>query len=224
MKLSNLLKKKTITQSSENNLGILINDSFKGKPIERPLTWYEKMTYVNRAIEKRGEKVSEINFILRDSKGKEITEHEILNLLAKPNPNQTGEQFFKLWQEYKDIFGEVFVLKITEREFLEPSKKLSLVLLDPKKAKPEYDTYGNFVSVEYNGVSGMYSKDEIIYDSRPNPANPKRGISLLKAGTTLIETAMEFENQNYKTIKSGGKVEGVISIDSEVITEENQSF
>ena len=147
MKLSNLLKKKTITQSSENNLGILINDSFKGKPIERPLTWYEKMTYVNRAIEKRGEKVSEINFILRDSKGEEITEHEILDLLAKPNPNQTGEQFFKLWQEYKDIFGEVFVLKITEREFLEPSKKLSLVLLDPKKAKPEYDTYGNFVTL-----------------------------------------------------------------------------
>ena len=222
MKLSNLLKKKTITQSSETNLGILINDSFKGKPIERPLTWYEKMAYVNRAIEKRSEKVSEINFILRDSKGQEITEHEILDLLAKPNPNQTGEQFFKLWQEYKDIYGEVFVLKITEREFLEPSKKLSLVLLDPNKAKPEYDTYGNFVSVEYNGVSGKYSKDEIIYDSRQNPANPKRGVSLLKAGTTLIETAMEFENQNYKTIRSGGKVEGVISIDSEVITEENQ--
>ena len=222
MGILDLFKKKTLlTQSSEGALGILFNKDLIGKPSAKPLQWYETFVYVNRAIEKRGEKVGEIQFRLRQGDN-EIDNHEILSLLAKPNPNQTGYQFFKLWQEFKDIYGEVFILILKESDFLEKGKKHSLIILDPKKSKPNYDKFGMFTGVEYDGVRNRYLADEVIFDSRPNPADQLRGVSLLKSGATLIETAVEFENQNYRTVKSGGKVEGVISIDSEVITEENQ--
>lgn len=185
----------------------------------RALDYYEKSVYVNKAIEKRADKVADIEFYLENKKGDRIDDHELLNLLAKPNNFQTGEQFFSLWQKYFDIYGEVYILILKEQEFL-GSKKLELRLLDPKLCEPEYDTAWQLTGISYNGQPSKYTKDEIIFDYRPDPRNQFRGVSLLKAGAYTIETNIELDRLNYNLIKGGGKVEGVMSFKNESVSVE----
>jgi hypothetical protein len=73
------------------------------------LTANEISLYVNKAIAKRADKVSEIQFVLHDAKGNKIEKHPLLDLLVLPNSVFTGQQFWKLWQLYFDLIGETYI-------------------------------------------------------------------------------------------------------------------
>src|SRR5690606_5768534 len=95
------------------------------------LRYNEISLYVNRAIDKRAEKVSELEFILRKD-DTEIEEHPLLNLLNRPNQFHTGRQFWKLYQKYLDITGASFIYIGQERElFAKAAVPKELHLLRP---------------------------------------------------------------------------------------------
>lgn len=214
-------KKKGLPVSSESNaIDMLFHKTLKGDISfgrGRALDYYEKSVYINKAIEKRADKVAEVEFYLKDKKGEKINDHEILDLLAKPNNFQTREQFFSLWNKYYDIYGEVFVLILKDQEFL-GKKKFELRLLEPKDCEPEFDVNWQLTGIKYKGQPAKYSSKEIIYDYRPNPANQFRGISLLRSGAYTIETNIELDRLNYNLVKSGGKVEGIINFKGEQVS------
>ena len=217
-----LFKKKSLQIGSENTIDFLMSktESTGDVPFSgaKALSFYEKSVYVNKAIEKRADKVGEIEFILKDAKGEKIEEHDILNLLAKPNSFQTGEQFFNLWQKYVDLIGEAYILILKSNEFLDKTRKIELRHLDPLKCEPEFNKLGELVSIKYNGKAKAYDAEDIIYDYRVNPVKAQRGVSLLRAGANMIETSIELDRLNYKLVKSGGKVDGIINFKSEQIT------
>ncbi len=191
------------------------NDVTFGK--EKALSFYEKSVYVNKAIEKRADKVGQAQFYLKDAKGEKITDHALLDMLAKPNNFQTGEQFFALWQKYFDIYGEAYILILKDKA-LGGDAKIELRLLEPSKCEPVFDEDWKLKNITYNGKTGAYSAEEIIYDYRPNPRNQFRGSSLLKAGAYTIETNIELDKLNYNLVKAGGKVEGIINFKGEQVT------
>lgn len=214
MNILNIFKKNISTESPALDLyfqnkvkkGFVWN---QGKSLDFYLTSYLAF----RAIEKRAQKVGEVNLFLK--KGDEIIrEHELLNLLAKPNDLLTGEQFFALWSKYIDIYGKAFILILKEGF---SNRKISLELLDPRKCRANFNKLGELTGIDYNGKTNAYSADEVIYDYNPDPANPKEGISLLRAGANLLQTQIDLDALNAQLIKSGGKIDGIINFKSEQI-------
>lgn len=220
--MSFIHKLKSVFSNEDEGFGLLFQ-SGKSKASEENwgkahfLDAYKTSLYVNKAIEKRATKVGEIQFNL--TKGDKDIEPDqdklgIIKLLSKPNKLQTGRQFFALWQKYKDIYGEVYVLMIKNTGFLERKGVSELHHLNPRYCEPKFDNMGGLVSVAYkpNGnTETTYPAEEIIYDLNPDPDNPLRGISLLKAGAKSISVGTQLDNYQATILRNGGKIDGVFN-------------
>lgn len=167
--------------------------------------------YTNRAIAKRAEKVGEVEFILRDTKGNEV-KHPLLDLLYKPNKIFTGRQFWALAQKYYDLVGEVFIyIEKGKTEIYQPTKIQGLHLLIPTMVEKKFNNDGTINEFIYKTKDSetKYNTDDVIYFNNPDPKSPLNGISLLKAGINAIQTETQINTYHSRILKNGGKVEGV---------------
>lgn len=177
--------------------------------------------YTNRAINKRAEKVGQIVFTLKDRKTKkEITDHKVLNLLAKPNKLMSGFEFFKMYQKYKDLTGSTYVWLGGKGDLkMDGSRNAptEMYLLRPDLVSIKFDDLGQIKSFVYKPSSKEieYSPEEIIYDYNPSIKDPRIGESLLKAGIRTMGIEDQLTEYQYKVLKNGGKVDGLIKFKSQ---------
>lgn len=187
----------------------------------------ELSLYLNRAIAKRSEKVSEIEFVLRDDKGEIINKpNDLLDLLYKPNNvYPSGRQFWKLFQIYYDLIGEAYIFIERAGEFGESKKITGLHLLVPTSMKPVYGDQGKVEKYEYTTPSKTieYKPEQILFMFNPNPKMPLRGVSLIKAGIAAISTEIDIGTYHSRILKNGGKVEGVFKFKTGPLTEQQLS-
>lgn len=175
------------------------------------LNFYEISLYANKCIDKRAQKVGEIEFKLYRG-DTEITNDPLLQKLYKPNKFQTQAQFFSLWSLYKDIFGEVYVLVDGDVTITGKRRINDMHILRSDMCNPKFDPQtGELVSVEYSTPKGTHTfdGDQIIYDNRPDPKNPRRGNSLLMSGIRSIETSIQIDEYHARVLSNGGRVEGI---------------
>lgn len=218
-------KIKNFIKSSDvfSNISVFSSSKYKRNYSQADfLNYYAISLYANKAVNKRAEKVGEIEFQL--TKGdKVVEEHEILDLLNKPNQAFSGNQFWALYQKYMDIFGEVYILKDTELRMGGVTRVNELHLLRSDLVKPKFnEKTGELTSIDYNTSKGTttYQGDEIIYAHNPDPASPLRGESLIKAGIRQIETSVQIDEYHSKVLENGGRVEGIFTFDTDNLTKE----
>lgn len=187
--------------------------SFDGKSSHEYLKYSQISMYVNKAIDKRAEKVGETQFILRNTKTKEQVEQSpILDLINKPNPLHTGKQFWSLFQKYVDITGNAFIYLEKANELFDIKSVKAMWLLRPDLVKINYDVDGNVISYDYkksNTTTVRYTKEEVLHFINPDPMNPKEGLSILKSGIRAIETEIQLGEYQANVLANGGKVEGI---------------
>jgi HK97 family phage portal protein len=176
------------------------------------LTYNDISLYVNRAIDKRAEKVGEIQFVLKKGDTK-IERNPLIDLLNKPNKFHTGKQFWKLYQKYKDLTGSAFIYLESSTELFNPNKVSAMHLLRPDRVKVLFDeAAGEITGFEYDNGTGkptIYSAEEVLYSFDPDPMNPIKGVSLLRSGIMAIETGLQLSQYQLKILKNGGKIDGV---------------
>lgn len=197
----------------------------------RGLNLYETFLYLNRAINKRADKVGEIKFILKRSAnpdGPEI-ENEWTELLRRPNPEQTSTQFFKLYGKYKDIFGEAYILKVGVDETSEPVFKKTKVpsalrLLRPDLVEKHYNAdrteITGFTHTSESGSQEFYTPDQVIYLYNPDPRHQLEGESLIRAGLRNAQLGVDTAENQAMTMKTGGKVDTVIKVKNSLTAEQ----
>lgn len=177
------------------------------------LNAYGISLYTNRALNKRAEKVGQIEFVVK--KGDNVQEsHEILKLLAKPNKAFSGQEFWSLYQKYMDIFGEVYIITDIELKMGGKKKVGELTMLRSDMVKPYFDTKtGEITKIDHNTTEGVttYTGDQVLYFRNPNPESPLRGESLLQSGIRQIETSTQIDEYHSKILENGGRVEGVFN-------------
>lgn len=186
------------------------------------LNAYEISLYVNRALNIRAKKVGQIKFTLKQGE-KEIENDPIMGLLSKPSPAFTGVEFWALWQKYKDIYGEAYILTDAELQVGGKTKVTSMHLLRPDRVHPNFnEETGELISVNHKTDKGDHSIDggKIIYSHNPDPANPLRGESLLRSGIRQIETLTQIEEYQSKILENGGRVEGVFKFKTGSLSKE----
>lgn len=195
----------------------------------RALNIHEISLYLNKGINKRGEKVGQVQFQL--FKGdKKITNHWVLDLLSRPNKLQTGEQFWKLASIYKDVTGFALIKKVSNDAVFKDNQKVSsLELLNPmgvtmvlnaQKTKIELFRYTDVNS----GISEDIQLDNLIYWYNPDPKNILQGISLFTAGIRSIDTENQLLEYHNKIARNGGKSDGVFSFKSSLTKEQLKSL
>ncbi len=217
-KVENLISAKSFTGWLFNSLGS--STSWDGKNFLRA---NEISLYVNRAIEKRAEKIGQTQFVLFEG-DRQIKKHWILDLLAKPNRFHTGDAFFRLYQKYKDLTGKAFIYKEYEREIFDENTKIkALHLLRPDRVEIVFNKERTDIDefIYNNGREKVkYQRDQIIYSFNPDPLSPLEGVSILKPGVRAIETELQIRDYHANVLKNGGKIETVIKFKTPRLTKE----
>ena len=220
-KLKNKIKSLVGTDDLFSSISILPFSKYK-KDFSKTdfLNAYGISLYVNKAVGKRAEKVGEVEFKLKRGDA-DVKQHEILDLLAKPNKSFTGKEFWTLYQKYMDIFGEVYILLNAELRLGGKTKVEEMHLLRSDMVKPFFDEKtGELLKIEHQTKSGTETIDgkEIIYAHNPDPECPIRGESLLRSGIRQIETATQIDEYHSKILENGGRVEGVFNFKTGSLT------
>lgn len=195
-----------------------------GRNALKLLTYNDISLYVNRGIDKRAEKVSEIQFVLKKRGTDDVVEEtdkeakKIYDLLNRPNKFMTGKQFWKLAQQYKDLTGAAYILKVTNKpELFKNDEVTELHLLRPDlvtvNLNEEKTDILNFTYKPEGGKEVTYTKEQIIYAYNPDPMYPFKGASILKAGIRAMDTELQLSEYQVKVLKNGGKVEGVFNFE-----------
>jgi HK97 family phage portal protein len=184
------------------------------------LTAYQSSTYVYACVRKRAEKVGEIDFVLM-SGDKEVENHPILNLLYRPNPYQTKNEFFELYQIYKDLAGCAFIYLIRTGVNAVPRE---MYLLRPDWITVVVDEatglIGGYKYKLPNGKEQVYASTDVVFTAYPSPLNAIYGQSPLVAGALSVDTEKQLAEYHYNVLKNGGKVEGILSYKVDTMTQE----
>jgi HK97 family phage portal protein len=173
--------------------------------------------YANKAISIRAQKVGQIQFILeKERSGEPVEWNEWLQLLDKPNPYQSGDQFWALAQKYYDVVGACYILKVKDNVPFPGPKPTELRLLRADLVDVLLSPDGTQVlGFQYtaNNTTTIYTTEEVIYHYRPDPRNPLLGESLLASALRAIETEYEISQYQTNVLKNGGRLETVLKVD-----------
>jgi len=174
------------------------------------LTVLEKAAYINRAIEKRGEKVGQTEWQLQRGDNV-ITNHQLLDLLDRPNNTLTGDQFFKLASKYKDATGECWIEKVGVFN----DRVQSLELLNPARVTKHFNSDHTAIeAITYTPINGdarLIPCEDTIYWYNPLPVDPLEGESILMAGIRTILSDLSLIEYQNRVSENGGKLDGVFS-------------
>lgn len=185
---------------------------------------YESSLYVYALVKKRAEKVGQTEFRLftgEGDKAKEVlTTNPILDLIYKPNPFQTKNEFLELYQTFKDLTGSayIYLLRATGKFPTE------MYCLRPDWVVPQLDQQTGLVfSYKYtlpDGAERILAAADVIASHYPSPLNALSGQSPLKAGASAVELERELGVYHNSILKNGGRVEGILSYKNEYLTQE----
>ena len=178
------------------------------------LRLHEIDLYVNRGIDLRAQKLSEVQFVLKNKAGKIVDRNNVIDLLNRPNEYQTAKQFWKLWAKHYYITGNSYILMEGKGDKLFDKNNIkSLRLLEPSRVRiifnPDQSEIIRFDYTSLGGETVEYKPEQIIYIYDPDPNFPLRGISMLRSGIRAIETDLSISEYQSRVLKNGGKVEGV---------------
>lgn len=178
---------------------------------------FQTSLYLQKGIAKRGEKVGETQFILKNRKTGDIIEkHEILDLLDQPNPAMTGDQFWKLATEYKDATGFVVIRKkVNDSAFAERKKVQELEVLNSQRTTINYSADKTAIeSFTYTTLGGKQENipfDDCIYWYTPDLKHELEGMSIITAGLYSVLTEREMGLYQSSVLQNGGAVDSILS-------------
>lgn len=150
----------------------------------------------------------------------EIFDHEILDLLKRPNGWLRGSQFWSLYYQYMNLTGEVYILKMRNGEIMDagsseiphalhivPSHLASLILGDTKD-----DSYIRFIGKDIPLGS-------FIRDINPDPENPYKGRSVITASAMTLDTDYRMREWNRGLFANAARPSAVLEV-PDVMTDE----
>lgn len=177
---------------------------------------YANSVYVFAAVRKRAEKVGQIQFTLHKG-DKQIENDEVLSLLYKPNKFQSKNEFFELYQIYKDLAGSTYIY--VERD---GRKVVGLHNLRPDwvtELRSQMD--GSILGYEYGqGKKVKFKAEDVIASHYPAPLSQAGGQSPIQTGRRVIDAQIQLEEYHANVLHNGGKLEGIFNVKAEYLSPE----
>ncbi len=144
-----------------------------------------------------------------------VLKSPLLDLLKKPNDEQSQFQFLELHFTYMKLCGESFWYtplggrssKPKEIHLLRPD--MMDVVIDKESSTGAVSGY---VLNKPDGNKVPFELNEIVHFKMPNPLNPKRGMGTVQAAQTYIETEEYAANWTKHSLFNSGRPSGILNI------------
>lgn len=210
------VKKKSVSPFSADIYGAFSNNNGTGFFRRKDyLDEYKNWAYA--CITARAEAVGDIKLKLYKN-GKEIDNHDALEVLDRVNPYLTRHGLIQATQSFLDLDGNAFWYLVREGEngdgaiqeiyILRPDK----VLITQSIENPLQ--VGGYVYVQNDGKKIPFTPKQIIHFKNFNPTGnhpfPHRGMGIVEAAHWAIDTDNEVRQWNYKFFKNSAKPDGVL--------------
>ena len=144
----------------------------------------------------------------------EVGSHELLNVLNSPNSEQSGFQFRELHATYMKLAGESFWY-LVRGSLSKKAKEIYLLRPDLVDIELNDDSIGSIKKYILHLPSGKkedFSPEEIIHFKYPNPINPKRGMGVVEASMTYLQTEEYSSQWTKNSIYNSGRPSGIINL------------
>jgi len=142
------------------------------------------------------------------------TTHDLIDLLEKPNPTQSGFQFRELHATYMKLAGESFWYLVRGKITGLP-KEIYLIrpdLMDVEINDDKIGTVKRYVLNLADGSKEYFEPNEIVHHKYPNPMNPWRGMGVVEAGMTYLQTEEYSSTWTKNSIYNSGRPSGILNL------------
>ncbi len=143
----------------------------------------------------------------------EVMEHDILSLLRTVNPFLTFRKLIEHTQAYKDLTGEAFWwLNRAGQDGRGMITQIWLLRPDYMNVKTTEDGFISGYEYKVPGKQPIqFGVDEVIHHKEFNPANPYRGMGVVRAAAVTIDAEGYAEEYNKKFFRNSAVPEIVLS-------------
>jgi HK97 family phage portal protein len=160
----------------------------------------------------------------RDEDRKEVATHPALTLWNKPNPFMTGPQFREAAQQHEELTGEQWWVAAHAENSTVPQE---LWPVRPDRMEPVPDPQEFLIGYVYSGPSGErvpLGTDDVIFQRRPNPLDPYRGMGVVQTILMDIDATRASAEWNRIFFENNAAPGGVIEVDRRLSDEEFDEF
>lgn len=178
---------------------------------------YEQSNLVRSALGKIAQRAGTIELELYRAKlgeAQEIDQHDILNLLAKPNPYMSGSDLFELVAIYEKCLGNAYVVKIKN----ESGGVFQLWPLRTDWVDVKVDQDGILTGYEYrSGQKKMtFKPEEVIHFRLANPLSHYIGAGYMQGLINIVMSDMYAQRWNAKFFLNSARPDGLLTTDADL--------
>lgn len=156
--------------------------------------------------------------LYKNASGKKtpVTLHPILTLLSRPNPSQSGKEFFEMLYSYRQISGNAFVISVgagsrppRELYVLRPDR---IAIIPGKNFLPacyRYQVENNITDFHVDPVTG---NSDLLHIKNFHPLSDWYGLSSIEAAAYSIDQHNQAGQWNQALLQNGARPSGAIVV------------
>jgi len=168
----------------------------------------EAQSTIYAIIDRIASAISSVGWGLYRENGDRVDAHPALSVLNKPNPHYTRTEFFETLQQHFELTGEMWQIVVSN------GTPVELWPVRPDKMRP-IPSSTDFISGYVYGRKPdevPLGLGEVIYNKRPNPVDPYRGLGPI--GTLLMDIQGEVAASEWNTMlfRNGAEPGGIIEV------------
>ncbi|QEK39878.1 phage portal protein [Candidatus Sneabacter namystus] len=140
--------------------------------------------------------------------------HFLNQVLKRPNPKQSGAEFFSSMITNQLLFGEAYILLIMADNsncelYLLDNKNVSIISSDDGYMAYVYDVNN---APRYYPIDSFTQQSKVLSIKNYDPNNPSHGLSCIVPASTAIAVHNMSMQWNYSLLKNGARPSGAIVV------------
>jgi len=178
---------------------------------------FRASSLIHSCTKKIGEKMSTINFELyqlRGLKAREIEQHELLDLLAKPNAMMTGSQLQEITSIYLSLLGNCYWYKA--RNGVGKVIELWLMRPDLTTVVPAADGSVKMYKFKLNGKETNYPAEDVIQFKEPDPLSDYYGYSAVQSAMEVIRADVYAKKWNTRFFYNSARPDAILTTEQKI--------
>jgi HK97 family phage portal protein len=144
----------------------------------------------------------------------EVTRHLALQVWNKPNPFYTRQLFVETLQQHFELVGEMWIVVVADKRM--PGVPTELWPVRPDRMAPVPDPVDYLKGYVYTSPDGEkipLRLDQVIFQRRPNPLDPYRGMGPVQALLADLDASRYSSEWNRNFFLNSAEPGGVIEVD-----------
>lgn len=189
---------------------------------------YKKVVWVYACVREIATSVSGIPWVLYEKRrsnedGKvhlvEVEDHPVLDLIQRPNPWMSGQEFFEGWATFLNLAGNAY-WELAELDSQKRPKELYLLRPDRIRIVPSRERFIERYLYVVNGKKIPLEVDEVIHFKYLDPLNDHYGMSPIEAAARTVDTENEAVDWNKVFFQNAARPDGALATEQELTDEQ----